>query len=201
MNATATHAITPDEAAEMFRLATTSATKWAFLDGVATMCDQHPKLSQREVVDMIGDTATFIAMHGHHPDLAARLAPLPLDLRLARGEPGEEAFQRRDLLPLIGERLRQQLVHRVLRVPPEPREEPPAPVEPGLVRREERLFESLGKRIRDGELAEGVREATVASTLLRLLADIVAVGADTEVLPGGVTCPTLVIGDVALSGR
>jgi len=69
MNATAaTHEITPDEAAEMFRLATTSATKWAFLDGVATMCDQHPKLSQREVVDMIGDTATFIAMHGHHRD-------------------------------------------------------------------------------------------------------------------------------------
>lgn len=60
--------ITPDQAAEMFKLATTSATKWAFLDGVQTMCDQHPKLSQREVVDMIGDTATFITMHGHHRD-------------------------------------------------------------------------------------------------------------------------------------
>jgi hypothetical protein len=68
MNATATHQITPEEAAEMFRLATTSATKWAFLDGVATMCDQHPKLSQREVVDMIGDTPMFISMHGHHRD-------------------------------------------------------------------------------------------------------------------------------------
>jgi hypothetical protein len=68
MNATATHQITPDEAAEMFRLATTSATKWAFLDGVATMCDQHPRLSQREVVDMIGDTPMFISMHGHHRD-------------------------------------------------------------------------------------------------------------------------------------
>lgn len=68
MNATATHQITPEEAAEMFRLATTSATKWAFLDGVATMCDQHPWHSQREVVDMIGDTAMFIAMHGHHRD-------------------------------------------------------------------------------------------------------------------------------------
>lgn len=60
--------ITPEQAAEMFKLATTSATKWAFLDGVSTMCDQHPKLSQREVVDMIGDTPTFIAMHGHHRD-------------------------------------------------------------------------------------------------------------------------------------
>ncbi|MFN3218324.1 MAG: TldD/PmbA family protein [Acidimicrobiales bacterium] len=58
-----------------------------------------------------------------------------------------------------------------------------------------------GRMIRNGELAEGVREATVASTLLRLLADISAVGADIEALPGGVTCPTLVIGDVALSGR
>jgi hypothetical protein len=60
--------ITPEQAAEMFKLATTSATKWAFLDSVATMVDQHPKLSQREVVDMIGDTSTFIAMHGHHRD-------------------------------------------------------------------------------------------------------------------------------------
>ncbi len=58
-----------------------------------------------------------------------------------------------------------------------------------------------GRMIRDGELAEGVREATIASTLLRLLADISAVGADIETLPGGVTCPTLVIADVALSGR
>jgi hypothetical protein len=60
--------ITADQAAEMFRLATTSATKWAFLDGVSSMVDAQPLLSQREVVDQIGDTATFIAMHGHHRD-------------------------------------------------------------------------------------------------------------------------------------
>ena len=60
--------VTPEQAAEMFKLATTSATKWAFLDGVATMVDQHPLLSQRDVVDMIGDTSLFIGMHGHHRD-------------------------------------------------------------------------------------------------------------------------------------
>jgi hypothetical protein len=86
MNATATHAITPDEAAEMFRLATTSATKWAFLDGVATMVDQYPLLSQREVVDMIGDTATFIAMHGHHRDGDAAGAKAKSKLKSIRDE-------------------------------------------------------------------------------------------------------------------
>jgi hypothetical protein len=82
----ATHQITPEEAAEMFKLATTSATKWAFLDGVATMVDQHPKLSQREVVDMIGDTATFIAMHGHHRDGDAAGAKAKSKLKSIRDE-------------------------------------------------------------------------------------------------------------------
>jgi hypothetical protein len=87
MNATATATIvTPEQAAEMFKLATTSATKWAFLDGVSTMVDQHPKLSQREVVDMIGDTATFIAMHGHHRDGDAAGAKAKSKLKSIRDE-------------------------------------------------------------------------------------------------------------------
>ena len=65
---TTTTTVTPEQAAELFRQVSDQTTKWAFLDGVATMCDQHPNKSQREVVDMIGDTATFIGMHGHHRD-------------------------------------------------------------------------------------------------------------------------------------
>jgi len=57
-----------------------------------------------------------------------------------------------------------------------------------------------GLMIRDGQLAEPVREVTIASTLQRMLLDLVAVGADVEWLPGGTACPTLVIGDVSLSG-
>ena len=51
-----------------------------------------------------------------------------------------------------------------------------------------------------GELAEPIREATIASTLQRLLLDIAAVGADLEWLPDGTGGVTLVIPDVALSG-
>ena len=43
-------------------------------------------------------------------------------------------------------------------------------------------------------------EATIASTLQRLLLDIAAVGADLEWLPDGSGGVTLVIPDVALSG-
>jgi PmbA protein len=57
-----------------------------------------------------------------------------------------------------------------------------------------------GLMIRDGQLAEPVREVTIASTLQRMLLDLVAVGADVEWLPGGSACPTLVVGDVSLSG-
>jgi PmbA protein len=55
--------------------------------------------------------------------------------------------------------------------------------------------------IRNGSLAEPVREATIASTLQRLLLDISHVGADVEWLPGGTSSVTIVIPDVALSGR
>jgi PmbA protein len=57
-----------------------------------------------------------------------------------------------------------------------------------------------GLMVRDGALAEPVREATVASTLQRMLKDVQAVGSDLEWLPGGAAGVTLVIGDVSLSG-
>jgi PmbA protein len=57
-----------------------------------------------------------------------------------------------------------------------------------------------GLIIRGGALAEPVREITIASTLQRLLRDIVAIGGDAEWLPSGDRVPTIVIGDVAMSG-
>ncbi len=57
-----------------------------------------------------------------------------------------------------------------------------------------------GLMIRGGERAEPVREATIASTLQRMLLDVVAVGGDREWLPGGAAGVTLVIRDVTLSG-
>ncbi|MDH4144572.1 MAG: TldD/PmbA family protein [Acidimicrobiia bacterium] len=58
-----------------------------------------------------------------------------------------------------------------------------------------------GLMIRGGELAEPVREITIASTLQRLLMDIVAVGSEIEWLPSGSGCAALLIGDVSLGGR
>lgn len=57
-----------------------------------------------------------------------------------------------------------------------------------------------GLMVRNGTLAEPVREATIASTIQRLLLDISAVGADLEWLPDGTGGVSLVIPDVALSG-
>jgi PmbA protein len=57
-----------------------------------------------------------------------------------------------------------------------------------------------GLLFKDGAPAEPVREATIASTLQRMLLDIVAVGGDLEWLPGGAAGLTIVIGDVQLSG-
>lgn len=57
-----------------------------------------------------------------------------------------------------------------------------------------------GLMVRGGALAEPVREATIASTLQRLLLDISAVGADLEWQPDGTGGVTLVIPDVAMSG-
>lgn len=58
-----------------------------------------------------------------------------------------------------------------------------------------------GLLFHDGAPAEPVREATIASTLQRMLLDLVAVGGDLEWLPGGAAGMTLVIGDVQLSGN
>ena len=57
-----------------------------------------------------------------------------------------------------------------------------------------------GLMIRDGKLAEPVREITVASTLQRMLLSLVAVGADVEWLPGIAAGQTLAIGDMQISG-
>lgn len=57
-----------------------------------------------------------------------------------------------------------------------------------------------GLMVRNGERAEPVREATIASTLQRMLQDVVAVGGDHEWLPGGAAGVTLAIADVTLSG-
>jgi len=57
-----------------------------------------------------------------------------------------------------------------------------------------------GLMVRDGAVAEPVREATVASTLQRMLHDVAAVGADLEWLPGSAAGVTLVVGDMSLSG-
>lgn len=57
-----------------------------------------------------------------------------------------------------------------------------------------------GLMVRGGQLAEPVREATIASTLQAMLGDVVAVGGDREWLPGGAAGLTLAIGGVTLSG-
>ena len=57
-----------------------------------------------------------------------------------------------------------------------------------------------GLLVRDGALAEPVREVTIASTLQRMLLDVVAVGADLSWLPGGSAGVTLAIANVSMSG-
>ncbi|MBA2282808.1 MAG: TldD/PmbA family protein [Acidimicrobiia bacterium] len=58
-----------------------------------------------------------------------------------------------------------------------------------------------GMLVGGGEALQPVREVTVASTLQRLLLDVVAVGADLEWLPSGDGFPTVVVGEVSLSGN
>jgi PmbA protein len=57
-----------------------------------------------------------------------------------------------------------------------------------------------GVMVRGGAPAEAVREVTIASTLQRMLLDVVAVGGDLEWQPGGTGSVSLAIGDVSLSG-
>lgn len=56
-----------------------------------------------------------------------------------------------------------------------------------------------GLMFRDGALAEPVREFTIASTLQKMLGDVVAVGNDVEALPGGLSM-SVAIGDISVSG-
>jgi len=57
-----------------------------------------------------------------------------------------------------------------------------------------------GIRIRNGELAEPVREFTIASTLQRMLRDVRAVGSDLQFLPMSAAGVTLVVDDLTISG-
>jgi PmbA protein len=57
-----------------------------------------------------------------------------------------------------------------------------------------------GLRIEGGALGAPVREMTVASTLQRLLLDLIAVGVDVEWLPGIAAGQTLAVSDAAISG-
>lgn len=57
-----------------------------------------------------------------------------------------------------------------------------------------------GLRIRNGALAEPVREITIASTLQKMLGDITAIGNDTEWLPMSAAGVSVVIDDITMSG-
>jgi len=57
-----------------------------------------------------------------------------------------------------------------------------------------------GLMIRNGAMAEPVREVTLGSTIQKLMLDIRAVGADREWLPGGTGSASIVIDGVRLSG-
>ena len=57
-----------------------------------------------------------------------------------------------------------------------------------------------GLVVRNGVLAEPIREFTIASTLQRMLMEIVAIGSDLEWLPGGSAGLTLAVGGMSLSG-
>ena len=57
-----------------------------------------------------------------------------------------------------------------------------------------------GIMVRNGQMAEPVREVTIASTLPRMLLDIAEVGADLTWLPGGAAGMTLLISEMSMSG-
>ncbi|MGH9228467.1 MAG: TldD/PmbA family protein [Acidimicrobiales bacterium] len=58
-----------------------------------------------------------------------------------------------------------------------------------------------GLMVRRGQRAEPIREATIASTVQRLLLDVSAVGGQREWTPGGTGAAAIVIPAVTLSGR
>lgn len=59
---------------------------------------------------------------------------------------------------------------------------------------------AAGLLIRNGQLAEPVREFTIASTLQRMLLDVIEIGGDVEWLPMRAAGVSMVIGDITMSG-
>jgi PmbA protein len=57
-----------------------------------------------------------------------------------------------------------------------------------------------GLMVRNGALAEPVREVTIASTLQRMLLDLVEVGSDLTFLPGSIAGMTVLLGEMTVSG-
>jgi PmbA protein len=57
-----------------------------------------------------------------------------------------------------------------------------------------------GLLIEDGQLGAPIREFTIASTIQRMLMDVLAIGSDIEWLPGGSAGVTLAIDGISLSG-
>jgi PmbA protein len=57
-----------------------------------------------------------------------------------------------------------------------------------------------GVMIRNGKIAEPIREFTIASTLQRMLLDVLAVGNDVDWLPMRAAGVSMVIADVTMSG-
>jgi PmbA protein len=58
-----------------------------------------------------------------------------------------------------------------------------------------------GLLVRDGELADPVREVTIASTLQRMLLAVGEVGSDLTWLPGGGAGMTLLVDEMTMSGE
>jgi len=59
---------------------------------------------------------------------------------------------------------------------------------------------ATGMMIRGGAIAEPIREFTVASTIQRLLTDVVEVGGDVEWLPSRAAGVSLVVSGISVSG-
>jgi PmbA protein len=59
---------------------------------------------------------------------------------------------------------------------------------------------AVGLMVRDGALAEPVREVTIASTLPRMLLDISEIGSDVTALGGSAAGVTLVVSEMTMSG-
>lgn len=59
---------TIDRAAELYKDWTDGSSKWTFMDFVHDMCKAEPDRSQRDVINDIGSSSTFIDLHGDYRD-------------------------------------------------------------------------------------------------------------------------------------